>query len=54
VQGKGWQEFVNHIAERQNARQRKEEMPGRVLYAVIFSAIAAALLVMALKSLGAI
>ncbi len=52
MRGKGWQQFVNHIAEREDERRRKESMPGRVLYAVMFSAIAAAVVGMVLQSLG--
>ncbi len=49
---KGWQQFVNHIAEREDARRRKESMPGRVLYAVLAAAIWTAVIGLSLQSLG--
>jgi len=41
VQGKGWQAFVDHLADnaRRDERRRKHEAVGRVLYAVIFAAL---------------
>ena len=36
-----WQAFVDHLAnaERKDARRRKQEFAGRILYVVFFSAL---------------
>ncbi len=32
---RSWQAFVNHIAQRQDERQRKQDMVGTILWAII-------------------
>jgi hypothetical protein len=41
MQGKGWQDFIDHLADgaRREQRERRQETVGRVLYAVIFAAL---------------
>ncbi len=49
---RGYQSAINYIAQREDARQRRANFPGRVLYAVIFSALITFLVGLALQSLG--
>ncbi len=52
MQDKGWQAFVNHMAQRQDERQRKQDMPGTILWAVIAAVLALAALCIILKAGG--
>ncbi len=49
---KGWQQFVNHIAQRQDERQRKQDMVGTILWAIIAGMLALACLCIILKAGG--
>ncbi len=52
VRVRGYQSAINYIAQREDARQRRANFPGRVLYAVLFAALITFLVGLALKSLG--
>jgi len=54
MQGKGYQAFIDHLADqaRRDVRRHKHETIGRVLYAVIFAALATFLVGLMLQSLG--
>ncbi len=49
---KGWQAFVNHMAQRQDERQRKQDMPGTILWAVIAAVLVLAVFCILLESAG--
>ncbi len=49
---KGYQRFVNHIAQRQDERHRKQDMPGTILWAVIAGVLVVACLCIILKAGG--
>ncbi len=50
--GRGWQEFVNHLAERQDLRRRKQDMVGTVLWAVVAAAVVLMIFCLILQSAG--
>jgi peptidoglycan biosynthesis protein MviN/MurJ (putative lipid II flippase) len=54
MQGSGWQAFVDHLAnaERKDARRRRQEFVGRVLYVVIFSALITLLVGLWFQAMG--
>ncbi len=48
----GWQQFINHIAQQQDLRQRKQDMPGTILCAVLAGLLVITVFCIILKSAG--